>query len=253
MQSPNRALCDSLHHWEEQVKNTATDASAAANGELVSSPPTGTSNSDDTSTAPVATRVEPRIEDFSERSWWMVDLRKLHQIRQGATDLVWRCMRTHGWDLDKSYKILEAYRQFLVLKKVLGDWNATLLSPSRLVDQMWRCHILDVTNYYHDSILLCGRLVGHNPDEGLDTEAMRARLERTRRELKTRFREKYDEELWIDPGDRRHCQNDNHSSPNRQPTRSTTYTTSTRSDPCSRYRMRSSKRRRSQTNYYTCS
>ena len=91
---------------------------------------------------------------------------------------------------------MTAYRQFLTLKKEHRDWNATLLSPSYLVDQMWHQHILDVVNYTHDMMLLCGHVVGHNPDGALNLQKKEERDETTRKALEERFANKYDKEVW---------------------------------------------------------
>ncbi len=133
-----------------------------------------------------------RDNDFDELSWWVVDLTN-HS--QGATALVKRCMRTYGWDGSMTRKVLAAYRQFIILKKELKDWNANILSPCHLVEQMWHCHILDVVNYCHDMMLLCGRLIGHNPDGALDYVGKKMREEATRVSLLEHFGS-YDEEIW---------------------------------------------------------
>ena len=80
-----------------------------------------------------------------------------------------------------------AYKQFLELKKEFQDWDATILSPSGFVDKMWHQHILDVNNYSHDMMLLCGHVVGHNPDGALDTAAKTARTKTTRKALRQRY------------------------------------------------------------------
>lgn len=105
-------------------------------------------------------------------------------------------MRVYRWDLSKARKVLKAYRQFLFLKKHCEDWDATQLSPSHLVDQMWHQHILDVENYYHDMMLLCGHVIGHNPDGALDNEGKRARDETTRKSLIEHFDGNVDGEIW---------------------------------------------------------
>jgi small ubiquitin-related modifier len=107
----------------------------------------------------------------------MIDLERRPRITQGATPLVARCMRVHHWPEREARKILKTYRQFLVLKKIKEDWNAEILSPSAEVDLMWHQHILDVVNCSHDCMLLCGHVIGHNPDGGLDDLA---RVERRR-------------------------------------------------------------------------
>ena len=137
-----------------------------------------------------------RSNDFSERTWWMVDIHDSNGTTQGATPLVVRCMRVYGWDLEKTRKILSAYKQFLALKELYKDWNASIISPSLLVDQMWHQHILDVVNYTHDMILLCGNVVGHNPDGALDTERKAKRDTTTRDALETYFANQYDKEIW---------------------------------------------------------
>eukprot|EP00984_Skeletonema_dohrnii_P010706 scaffold4194_cov78-Skeletonema_dohrnii-CCMP3373.AAC.1 len=140
--------------------------------------------------------MTPRENDFNEKTWWMVDLTPIGSSSpQGASALVKRCMRMHGWDEAKARKVLASYRQFIILKKNLQDWNAEILSPCYLVDQMWHCHILDVVNYCHDMMLLCGHVVGHNPDGALDYVAKQKRDESTRASLEEYFGS-YDEEVW---------------------------------------------------------
>eukprot|EP00985_Skeletonema_marinoi_P010596 scaffold4961_cov124-Skeletonema_marinoi.AAC.1 len=83
----------------------------------------------------------------------------------------------------------------MILKKELKDWDAEILSPCHLVDQMWHCHILDVVNYCHDMMLLCGHVVGHNPDGAFDAAAKQKRDDTTRASLEEHFG-RYDEEVW---------------------------------------------------------
>ena len=110
-----------------------------------------------------------------------------------------RCQREYLWDEAKCRRVLNAYRQFLELKKILEDWDATILSPSQVVDQMWHQHLLDVTNYCHDTILLCGHVVGHNPDGALDGPAKAARTKTTRDALFENFGSDYNKEMWLTP------------------------------------------------------
>jgi small ubiquitin-related modifier len=131
--------------------------------------------------------VFSRPSDFNETTWFMIDLEHRPRITQGATPLVARCMRLHHWPESKARKILKAYRQFLVLKKVKEDWNAEILSPSAEVDLMWHQHILDVVNYSHDCMLLCGHVIGHNPDGGLSDSARAERRRVTQAALTEHF------------------------------------------------------------------
>eukprot|EP00804_Cyclotella_cryptica_P010466 CCRYP_012295-RA/>CCRYP_012295-RA protein AED:0.34 eAED:0.34 QI:0/-1/0/1/-1/1/1/0/305 len=61
---------------------------------------------------------------------------------------------------------------------------------------MWHQHILDVVNYCHDMMLLCGHVVGHNPDVALDVEGKKTRDKRTREALEEHYLDRYDKEIW---------------------------------------------------------
>jgi small ubiquitin-related modifier len=155
--------------------------------------------------------MTPRENNFNEKTWWMVDINPVGgddtSSSQGASTLVKRCMRTYGWDEMKTKKILNAYRQFITLKKEAQDWDAQILSPCYLVDKMWHCHILDVINYCHDMMLLCGRVVGHDPDGALDYEAKQKRDETTRELLQKKFG-RYDEDVWDYSPDKTHMKSE---------------------------------------------
>jgi len=84
-------------------------------------------------------------------------------------------------------------------KKTLADWDAKLLSPCGLVDRMWHQHILDVFNYHNDMVLLCGQLVGHNPDGALDF-ADKLRRDHFTRECLRRHFGSYDANIWDNHG-----------------------------------------------------
>ena len=140
--------------------------------------------------------LSSREHEFSASSWWLVDIESDDVITQGATPLVKRCMRVYDWDLAKTRRVLSAYRQFLFLKNHYEDWDATQLSPSYLIDQMWHQHILDVTNYCHDMMLLCGHVVGHNPDGALDVGGKKTRDMNIRIGLRDHFRDRFDREIW---------------------------------------------------------
>jgi hypothetical protein len=132
-------------------------------------------------------RITARVNRFDENTWWMVDLDREPRPTQGATPLVRRCMNAYGWSEEYARKVSKAYEQFLCIKKVKEDWNAEILSPSVSVDQMWHQHILDNVNYNHDSMLLCGHIVGHNPDGMYDRETKRQRREATANALLENF------------------------------------------------------------------
>jgi len=154
-----------------------------------------TSNNDDDELVAISSRTTL----FNEETWWMLDLdnKSVISTRQGATPLAARCQREYHWDEQKCRNVLKAYRQFLMLKKKFQDWDATILSPSGPVDQMWHQHLLDVTHYYHDTMLLCGHVIGHNPD-GADDNASKARRTKTTRDaLVEQFGSDYVKEMWL--------------------------------------------------------
>jgi len=194
---------------EDNTRNAAMKSKAPTNAAEPTSSKRSKNNSgdavdkDDTSVVSSENSnkilISARANDFSSKTWWMVDMHsddEENSTTQGATALVKRCMRVYNWSLEKTRKVLTAYRQFLTLKKEHKDWNATILSPSYLVDQMWHQHILDVVNYTHDMMLLCGHVVGHNPDGALDLQKKAKRDSETRKALEERFANKYDKEIW---------------------------------------------------------
>lgn len=144
----------------------------------------------------------PREEFFDKRTWWMVDLACVEDDapNQGATPLVARCMRVHGWDEEYTRRVLTAYKQFLMLKAERKDWKAKELSPCADVEKMWQLHIVDMGNYFHDCKLICGHIVDYNPDEALDENAKASREKNTQVALKAKFGSRLDEELWNNVG-----------------------------------------------------
>jgi hypothetical protein len=179
--------------------NVAVAASTQENPQVIS-PCTSSAVASSTDENPQVVMISPRMNMFNAVTWWMVDLQfQGNNIqREGATPLVKRCLRKHpGWTEAIARRVLKGYQQFLILKKEKQDWDATLLSPCSKVDLVWNEHILDVNNYCHDCMLLCGHVVGHYPDGALDAEAKATRDEVTRKALLERFGTEYDAELWL--------------------------------------------------------
>jgi hypothetical protein len=84
-------------------------------------------------------------------------------------------------------------------KRIERDWEEEQrVHPCFLVKQMWLYHIADVVNYCHDMMLLCGRVVGPNPDAdgALDYAAKLKRDQTARNLLQERFGVDYDEKVW---------------------------------------------------------
>ena len=151
----------------------------------------------------------PRVLCFSTRTWWMVDIQSFEDDeeetgsamalpRQGATPLVLRCMRQHGWDSDFARRVLMSYRQFLVIKKKYEDWEGTIFSPCAAVEKMWMSHCMDMSNYYLDCMLLVGKFCHYIVDEDiLQPKEKASRLEKTVLTLHREFKDRMDEELWL--------------------------------------------------------
>ena len=94
---------------------------------------------------------------------------------------------------------LTEYVKFLVMKVLVGDYDATILSPSPSVDLVWHEHVLHTQLYWDANQLLQGAVplemgknfVHHNPDgaENSDEEIKRRseRIERTLTEYRRFF------------------------------------------------------------------
>lgn len=119
-----------------------------------------------------------------------------------------RCSRLHNWNNTKA--VHEAYLQFMELKVQMQDWNAKLLSPPLLVDLMWHQHMLDPQSYWKACMDYCGRLIGHDPDGGLDTAARNKRMDSTLVAVKARFGSDYNASLWTFHHNQDSRNNDSH-------------------------------------------
>ena len=68
--------------------------------------------------------VTSRATHVSKQEWWSID------GDVGANTLLRRVMREHSWSQAYAERVLKAYQQFMALKKVLEDWDATIVAPS---------------------------------------------------------------------------------------------------------------------------
>lgn len=135
--------------------------------------------------------------ELTATTWWIVDLTHRPRLKVGATPLVDRSMRIHGWDEGFALRVLEGYRKFLNLKQMFQDYDSEKLSPSIPVEQMWHLHILDTENYERDCRLLFGRMIQHNPDERLDDpQARKKRIAKTIFSVRLKFDDMFDKEVW---------------------------------------------------------
>lgn len=140
------------------------------------------------------TGKESKIE-----SWWEVKRAQSPAEptpTRGATPLIERCMRVHGWSEAFARRVLKGYRQFMELKSVMNDWNELKLAPSLPINEMWELHLLDNLNYSEDCLLLFGRVIGHNPDSILDGAALKERTMTTKIAFQARYGDDLDHDVW---------------------------------------------------------
>lgn len=145
------------------------------------------------------TRSQKTGKELKIESWW--EVRRAQgpadaAPTRGATPLVERCIRVHGFSEAFAKRVLKGYRQFMELKSVMNDWNELKLSPSIPINQMWEQHLLDNLNYTEDCLLLFGRVIGHNPDAVLDVAALQERVLTTKIAFQARYGDDLDSDVW---------------------------------------------------------
>ena len=113
--------------------------------------------------------------------------------------LVLRCARNLDLKEEEVEGALAAYKQFMVLKAVCKDFDATKLSPPPLVDEIWHEHILDTRGYRAFCDAAFKQFVDHDPDGVLDCGARRVRRAATFHYLKLCFKDEYNMEIWNYP------------------------------------------------------
>ena len=112
-----------------------------------------------------------------------------------------RCARKLGLTADEVYDALVAYKQFMVLKAVSKDFDATKFSPPPLVDEIWHEHILDTRGYSAFCLAAFNQVVHHNPNGDLEFNR-NPRRAFTLYKLKECFEDEYDKSIWTYPPDR---------------------------------------------------
>jgi len=145
------------------------------------------------------TRSQKSGKESKIEQWWEVKRAQNPTDptpTRGATPLVERCMRVHGFSEGFAMRVLKGYRQFMELKSVMNDWNETKLSPSVPIVNMWEQHLLDNLNYSEDCLLLFGRVIGHNPDALLNYSALKERILTTKIAFQARYGDDLDQDVW---------------------------------------------------------
>ena len=73
--------------------------------------------------------------------------------RDSATDtfvlqkLFYKCVKSYNWDIIKAFDIVLEFKNFIAIKKYLKDFDATVCSPSILIDQVWHIALLYTKEY----------------------------------------------------------------------------------------------------------
>lgn len=188
----SRAVAHNSDHRLEHQENETQEYYAKIRKRLLQPPLQPTNAS-----LRVIQSILPRqpTDSFNTQTWWIIDRHYRPKLRGGATPLVSRCMKTHGWSENYARRVLAGYRQFLQLKVATQDWDGLQLEPSRDINRLWQQHILDSVNYFYDCILLCGHVLGHLPDEDEYIQERAARRAHTKKLLEQVFTE-IDGEIW---------------------------------------------------------
>ena len=79
-----------------------------------------------------------------------------------------------GRSLEQITIAIDRYRKFLLLSHLYPEQS---LVPTREIDQVWHCHILDTEKYRQDCQHLFGRFIDHWPYLGLGDQADRQLLQ----------------------------------------------------------------------------
>lgn len=80
-----------------------------------------------------------------------------------------------GWSIEEATEAIEQYRFFLILNFLYPENS---IVPSRRIDKVWHCHILDTSAYRRDCDLLFGYFLEHFPYFGMNDAADRDALEK---------------------------------------------------------------------------
>jgi hypothetical protein len=87
----------------------------------------------------------------------------------------------------ESSTLLKECMKFLVLKKIAGDEDAKVLSPTDVIDAVWHQLLLNPRLYKNINEALGGEMIDHNPEGGRDVAARNKRVCRTMEMYKTVF------------------------------------------------------------------
>ncbi len=102
-----------------------------------------------------------KYEKRDRRLWHRLEGYSFHE-RPLSRSLIDRLQEETGHSIDVCYILVEEYRRFMYLMGSTGE----ILSPSPIVDVVWRLHISDEKAYFEDFCpRIIGRTIHHTPSE----------------------------------------------------------------------------------------
>jgi len=137
-----------------------------------------------------------------DRAHLLVDEGNLVGRPAALAKLARRMYYDHGWQAGFAASAVAEYFRFLELKVEVNDIDATLLSPSELLDQVWHMHILNTKDYaadVNDLFTAQGKLaqfLHHSTDNAHDVAEVQCRRQAALRQYASRFRTEAPEAFW---------------------------------------------------------
>lgn len=140
-----------------------------------------------------AVNVLQDVEETGKEEEALVGLELKYSSRSLA-----RRMWQKGWSARFAINAVKEYYKFLELKVALRDVDATRLSPSPLIDEIWHMHILNTKDYQVDMMALGTPFLHHSTDKAFDGELKAQRRENTAIAYEARFSTTPPQRFWGD-------------------------------------------------------
>jgi hypothetical protein len=112
------------------------------------------------------------------------------------TELANLCIKTYGWEAGKAHLLVNEFcDRFMPIKKHAKDYDATLISPSYLVDQVWHVALQFTKGY---AALCEGPIIHHDPigSEDNQNEFRKVRYQRTLSTYRSLFHDEPPVFIW---------------------------------------------------------
>jgi len=101
--------------------------------------------------------------------------------------------KVYNWETEYVTRVAEEYVKFMIIR-----FNKSDASPSMAIDNFWHQHILNTKHYAKFCNVCFNRFIHHRPEDAVDQEAQRRRLENTLSEYKQLYAVYYPPIIWID-------------------------------------------------------